>query len=127
MRITLLLAGVCGLLAVAAGTVGAHALEGAPPDAITVFGTGQRYHMYHALAILGCGWLFSAGRARLVSAAVTCFAAGILLFSGSLYTLALTGREWLGMITPFGGMLFLVGWALLIAAAFAQRGHHMDG
>ncbi|MFW6060526.1 MAG: DUF423 domain-containing protein [Phycisphaeraceae bacterium] len=124
MRITLLLAGVFGLLAVTAGTIRAHVLEGGHPDAIDLFNTGQRYHMYHALAILGCGWLFRHGGGKLAGAAVACFALGIVLFAGSLYALALTGRGWLGAITPFGGTLFLLGWALLIIAALTNRKHH---
>lgn len=127
MRMTLLLAGTLGLLAVVAGTVGAHVLEGQPPDAMRVFEIGQRYHMFHALAILGCGWLFrsplNGPRRRLPLAAITCFALGVVLFSGSLYALALTRQEAWGVVTPFGGTLFLVGWALLILAAFTRPDH----
>ena len=84
---------------------------------LTVFETGVRYQMYHALAILvtavGLGFV----DARLLRLSGWLFAVGIVLFSGSLYGLALTGATRLGMITPLGGLAFLAGWALLIVAA----------
>lgn len=104
MRLWLALAAVNGALAVAAGAFGAHGLEAVlTPDMRAVFETGARYHMYHALAmglaaISGARW------------APGLFLAGILLFSGSLYVLALSGMTWVGMITPLGGVLFLAGW-----------------
>jgi uncharacterized membrane protein YgdD (TMEM256/DUF423 family) len=114
----------CGfaLLAVAAGAFGAHALRGRlDPAALGVFETAARYQMYHALALLGVALLLPALRsgAGLARAAGYCFAAGIVLFSGSLYALALSGVRVLGAITPLGGVAFLAGWALL---ALAGRG-----
>jgi uncharacterized membrane protein YgdD (TMEM256/DUF423 family) len=86
---------------------------------LAVFETGVRYQMYHAFAVL----IVAASAARfdgwMVRAAGWSFAAGIVLFSGSLYALALTGASKLGMITPIGGLAFLVGWALLIVLAIA--------
>lgn len=121
-RTIVLLAGVLGLLAVIAGTFGAHGLEGRITDhQLEIFDIAQRYHMYHALAILGCAWLGTRGAPRRVMTAVGCFALGIVFFSGSLYTLALTGLDGLGMIAPIGGSLFIAGWTLLIAAAFASN------
>jgi uncharacterized membrane protein YgdD (TMEM256/DUF423 family) len=97
-------------LSVACGAFGAHALKRRlDADRLAVFETGARYHMYHALALLGVGWLASTrgGAADLVGAL---FLAGIALFSGSLYALALSGVRKLGAITPLGGLCFLLGW-----------------
>lgn len=120
-RRTLVLAGVFGLLAVVAGTFGAHVLEGrVTGHQLDIFDTAQRYHMYHALALLGCAVLAGRVPSKRLEAAVSCFTSGIVLFAGSLYALALTGLDWLGMIAPVGGTLLIVGWALLIAAAFGR-------
>ncbi|HEX2095122.1 MAG TPA: DUF423 domain-containing protein [Longimicrobiaceae bacterium] len=103
---------VFAFLAVAAGAFGAHALRSRiAPDLLGVFETGARYQMYHALALLAVAWAVE----RWPGAGVAgwAFVAGIVLFSGSLYLLALTGVRWLGAITPLGGVAFLAGWALL--------------
>ncbi|MCW5772322.1 MAG: DUF423 domain-containing protein [Rhodospirillaceae bacterium] len=114
MKIWLAVAAVNGLLAVAAGAFGAHMLQGKlDAQALQVFETGARYHMYHALAI----GLAALAPARLAS---ILFLAGIVLFSGSLYLLALTGTKWLGAVTPFGGVAFLGGWAALAWAALRR-------
>ena len=117
-RLWLALAGAYGLLAVAFGAFGAHALKtrlGA--EAMTVYRTGVEYHFWHTLALLGVG-LWAAQRPRpALDVAGACFAAGVLLFSGSLYALALTGVRAFGAVTPLGGLLFLAGWAALIWAA----------
>src|SRR6185436_9198383 len=107
-----------GFVGVGLGAFGAHALRGRlSPDMLAVFETGVRYQMYHAFAVL----VVAAAAARfdgwLVRAAGWAFTLGIVLFSGSLYALALTGATKLGIITPLGGLAFLVGWALLIALA----------
>src|SRR5437868_13237812 len=120
---TFLLAGaVAGLIAVAFGAFGAHGLRGRlTPDMLAVFETGVRYHMYHALALLLVGALMSrdvAHAGRAIVAAGWLFVAGIVLFSGSLYLLAVTGVTVLGAITPIGGVAFLAGWALLAYSAF---------
>lgn len=116
----LLVGALTGLLAVAFGAFGAHGLRGRlSPEMLAVFETGVRYHMYHALAILLVAAMI--GRidgGRLLPAAGWCFAAGIAIFSGSLYALAVTGVTVLGAITPIGGLAFLAGWACLIIAAF---------
>ena len=105
------------LLAVAMGAFGAHALKDAlTPEMKAVFETGARYHAYHALGILAAAWIGSQNGGRLPAAAAACFTAGIVLFSGSLYALSLTGQKKLGMITPIGGVLFLAGWGLLAFA-----------
>lgn len=137
MKTWLFLAGVNGFLAVAAGAFAAHGLErrlGA--DALGWIETAARYHLIHALALLAVAWLASletmrpvlalAGQeglrsALLGSVAGWAFLAGILLFCGSLYTMALTGQRALGIVTPFGGLAFLIGWAALAGLALAQR------
>lgn len=106
-----------GCLAVAAGAFGAHALRARlAPEMLDVFQTGVTYEMYHALALVGIGILlarFSTGGSVWLSAAGWLFIAGSILFSGSLYLLALTGTLWLGAITPLGGVAFLLGWLAL--------------
>src|SRR3954463_13030943 len=97
-------------LAVAAGAFGAHGLKARiSADMLAVFETGARYHMYHALGLLAVAWL-SATRGVSANVAGACMLAGIVLFSGSLYALALSGVRALGAITPLGGLAFLVGW-----------------
>lgn len=109
-----------GFVGVGLGAFGAHGLRGRlSPEMLTVFETGVRYHLYHALAILVTGAAmarFDGGRA--ITAAGWCFTAGIFIFSGSLYALALTGVTMLGAITPIGGLAFLAGWLFLAVAAF---------
>ena len=118
MNVWLLVAAINGFLAVAAGAFAAHGLQGRlDAHALSVFETGARYQMYHALAI-GLAAFAARGQASpAANAAAIFFLAGILLFSGSLYALALTGMRGLGIITPFGGLSFLVGWAALAWAA----------
>jgi len=112
------LGAISALLAVAAGAFGAHALRTRlVPDMHTVFETGARYHMYHALALLATAWAFTRWPGGPVVAAGWLFVAGTVLFSGSLYLLALTGHRWLGAITPLGGLAFIAGWAALAWAA----------
>ena len=101
-------------LAVAAGAFGAHGLEDSvSPDRLETFHTAVTYQMYHALALLVVGWAAAQGWGGLLHGAGYCFIAGILIFSGSLYVLVLTDTGWLGAITPFGGVAFIVGWGLL--------------
>jgi uncharacterized membrane protein YgdD (TMEM256/DUF423 family) len=110
------------LVAVAAGAFGAHALRARlAPDLLAVFETGARYQMYHALALLAVAWLAAARPgANAVVWAGGLFLLGTVVFSGSLYTLALTGQRWLGAITPLGGVAFLAGWACLAWAALSR-------
>jgi uncharacterized membrane protein YgdD (TMEM256/DUF423 family) len=117
-RTFLLIAALAGLLSVAFGAFGAHALRSRlSPDMLAVFETGVRYQMYHALAIFAVGLLLARMDGWLIRTAAWCFTAGIVLFSGSLYALALSGVSALGAITPIGGILFLAGWACLVIAA----------
>jgi uncharacterized membrane protein YgdD (TMEM256/DUF423 family) len=105
---------VGGFLGVALGAFGAHALEARlSPDMLAVFETGARYHMYHVLALMAAAWLWSRWPSRIFATAGWLFVAGILVFSGSLYLLALTGVRALGAVTPLGGLAFLAGWLCL--------------
>jgi len=117
-RTFLLLGALAGATGVALGAFGAHGLRSRlSPEMLAVFETGVRYHLYHALALLATVPIM--GRlegSRLVIAAGWLFVAGIVLFSGSLYLLALTGITMLGAITPLGGVAFLCAWACLAVA-----------
>ena len=114
----LLLGAVAAFLAVAIGAFGAHGLRGRlSPEMIAVFQTGVQYHMYHALALILVSGIMGRMSGWLIQSAGWCFAAGIVLFSGSLYALAITGATILGAITPIGGLFFLAGWACLAFAA----------
>ena len=105
-------------LAVGLGAFAAHGLRArVSPEALQTFETGARYHMYHALALLAVAWAVTRWPGSAVTAAGWLFIAGTLLFSGSLYLLALTGERWLGAITPLGGLAFLAGWLCLLRGA----------
>ena len=112
-----------GLTGVAAGAFGAHALRARlPADLLAVFETGARYQMVHALALLAVALIAARAPSGAASAAGWLFAAGIVVFSGSLYALALTGVRGLGAVTPLGGLCFLAGWAALALAGRALAG-----
>ena len=109
-------------IAVAFGAFGAHALRMmVTPEMLAVFETGVRYQMYHALALVAIGLGFARLQGRTAAAAAWLFVAGTVLFSGSLYTLTLTGTRWWGAVTPLGGVAFLAGWALLLASRVGDR------
>ena len=116
----LLIGAVLGFLGVAFGAFGAHALRSRlSADMLAVFETAVRYQMYHVFAILiVAAAIGHIGNARMLVISGWCFTAGVVLFSGSLYALALTGTGVLVVITPFGGLLFLAGWASLAIFAF---------
>ncbi len=116
-RTFLLIGSLAGFTAVALGAFGAHALRGRlTPDMLAVFETGVRYQMYHALAVIATGLMAARMDKWLIVMAGWLFTAGIVLFSGSLYAIALTGATGLGAITPIGGVLLLLGWACLALA-----------
>jgi uncharacterized membrane protein YgdD (TMEM256/DUF423 family) len=118
-RTFLLIGALAGLIGVAFGAFGAHSLrDRLSPEMLAIFETAARYQMYHALALLATAILAAQPGGRLFTTAGWCFTAGILLFSGSLYALSLTGTTTFGAITPLGGVAFLAGWACLVIAAF---------
>jgi uncharacterized membrane protein YgdD (TMEM256/DUF423 family) len=106
-------------LGVAAGAFGAHGLrEHLTADALNTYETASRYHLIHALALLAVAFAASRWGGGLTTAAGWLLVAGIVLFSGSLYLLAISGVRWLGAVAPFGGVAFLAGWACLVLAAW---------
>jgi len=114
LRVFLLLAAVAGFFGVALGAFAAHGLKGQlSAEYLAVFQTGVHYQLVHALALFGVALLAERLPGRLLKAAGSLFALGILLFSGSLYALTLSGLSKLGMITPLGGVSFLAGWLCL--------------
>ncbi|WP_072622853.1 DUF423 domain-containing protein [Spirulina major] len=124
VRVFLAIAAILGGLSVMGGAFGAHALNDQFSEkALAIFETGIKYQMYHALALLlvalllgraeaGQGWLTVTGWA---------FVAGVVVFSGSLYALSFSGINWLGAITPLGGVGLMIGWGCLAVAAFQYR------
>ncbi len=119
LRVFLMLAAFFGFTGVALGAFAAHGLKDRLSEQyLAIFHTGVTYQLVHALALFGVALLASQLQSRLVVWAGMCFALGIVLFSGSLYVLTLTGISKLGMITPIGGLGFLAGWLCLGLAAW---------
>ncbi len=118
----LLMGSLNGLLAVAAGAFGAHALEGRVlPQELAAFRTAASYQIYHALALLAVAWRSETEPvARPVALAGWAFVAGIALFSGSLYVLGASGSRALVLLTPLGGLCFMAGWAALAWSAIIR-------
>jgi uncharacterized membrane protein YgdD (TMEM256/DUF423 family) len=113
-RVFMVSGALSAFVAVAAGAFGAHALRARlGPELLAVFETAARYQMYHALALIAVAWAISRWGTPPLRAAGWLFLTGTILFSGSLYLLALTGVRGLGAVTPFGGLCFLAGWLLL--------------
>ncbi len=122
-RTFLLLGALAAFIGVALGAFGAHGLRNRlSAEMLAVFETGVRYQMYHALAILIVALAAARLDGWLIRAAGWLFTGGIVLFSGSLYALALSGITVLGAVTPLGGLAFLAGWACLAIAALALAG-----
>jgi uncharacterized membrane protein YgdD (TMEM256/DUF423 family) len=118
-RLFFILGSIAGLLAVSLGAFGAHALRnGLQGDLEATYQTAVRYHLIHALALLAVAWAATQWPSSLIPIAGYAFIAGLILFSGSLYALSLTGIRFLGAITPFGGIAFILGWALLGIGAY---------
>ncbi len=115
--------GISGLIAVAAGAFGAHGLrDSLSPEQMTWFELASRYQLIHALALAVAGMLTDTAKSRRAASwAGWAFAIGTLVFSGSLYAMALSGVRWLGAITPIGGVSLLLGWALLAWAGVRRR------
>jgi len=118
-RLFLILGAVTAGLGVALGAFGAHGLTGrVTPERLEVFKAAVQYHLIHALALLAVSWVATQWPGWAVQASGYLFLVGIVLFSGSLYLLVLTDTSWLGAITPFGGVAFIVGWGLLAWGVF---------
>lgn len=123
MKLWLSVAAFSGFLAVALGAFGAHGLASrATPEELNAFEIGARYQMYHALALLAVAWLATRGDSALVTTAGWAFVVGTLLFSGSLYVLGLTGSRALVLVTPMGGVVFMLGWICLFVRALKLPG-----
>ena len=119
LRVFLMLAAFFGFTGVALGAFAAHGLKGRLSEQyLAIFHTGVTYQLVHTLAIIGVALLATQLQSRLVTWAGICFTLGIVLFSGSLYLLTMTGISKLGIITPFGGLAFLAGWLCLGLAAW---------
>lgn len=117
-RLWLALGAVNAFLSVALGAFAAHGLRArVSPDLVVVFETGARYQMYHALGLLAVGLLSLHRPSGLLHASGWAMLGGIVIFSGSLYALTLSGVRALGAITPLGGLAFLLGWALFLIAS----------
>ena len=118
------LAVISGALAVGLGAFGAHSLEALliQNGRLDTFQTAVNYHFYHTLALLGIGVLASVKPDwKGISFAAWSMVLGILIFSGSLYVLSLTGITWLGAITPLGGLAFILGWSSLVYLSFKNK------
>lgn len=127
-RVFLILSGIYGFLAVALGAFGAHGLQSffeRVEDGATRAGwweTATQYHLAHAVALGVAAWAASRAPGTVSTVAGWSFALGVLLFSGSLYVMTLTGARWLGMVTPFGGLAMMIGWAALAIAGWRALG-----
>lgn len=118
-RTMVLTAAVLGLVGVALGAFGAHALQERLAEGdLAIFETAVRYQLVHAVALLALAGLD--GRGYATALAGWSFTAGVLIFSGSLYLLVLTGQRWMGAITPIGGLALLVGWGALAWSALRR-------
>ena len=121
-RAWLIVAAAYGLLAVALGAFGAHGLRAKlAPEMMAVYRTAVEYQFYHALALLAVALLALRAASPWLSVAGYAFSVGVILFSGSLYLLAVTGTRWLGAITPLGGVALLLGWFALLVYAWQAR------
>jgi uncharacterized membrane protein YgdD (TMEM256/DUF423 family) len=117
-KVFALMGSIFAFLSVATGAFGAHALtQRVDGRMLEIWETAARYQMYHALALFVVAWLVSQTQATSAVVAGWAFAAGIVVFSGSLYVMVLSGHKWLGAITPIGGVAMLVGWFCCVLAA----------
>jgi uncharacterized membrane protein YgdD (TMEM256/DUF423 family) len=116
-KLFLTLGSISGALAVIIGAFGAHGLKDKLcAEMLSIYQTGVEYHFYHTFVLLGIGLLALHYESKLLIISGGSMAIGILLFSGSLYALSISGIKVLGAITPLGGLFFIIGWILLAAA-----------
>ena len=116
------LGAIFGALGVGLGAFGAHGLKGRVEDSsIAIWQTAASYQMWHALALIAVAWVISQGPSTAAKVSGIAFTIGVLIFSGSLYILVLSGQKWLGAITPLGGLALIVGWVSLALALWPQR------
>ncbi|MYC07993.1 MAG: DUF423 domain-containing protein [Chloroflexi bacterium] len=121
-RTIIAIAAIFGLLAVIAGAAGTHALRDTfDADALRTFETAARFQMYHALALLAAGLLALRWQTRALTISAALFTLGTILFSGSLYILALSGIGIFGAVAPVGGLCLMAGWASLIVATLRPK------
>jgi len=114
VKLFFVLGSVFAALGVTLGAFGAHGLRTMlSPEDLATFEVGVLYQMYHAFGLFVVAWASTQWEATTVPAAGWAFVVGIVVFSGSLYTLVMTGQRWLGAVTPIGGVAFIIGWALL--------------
>lgn len=114
MKTVLSVAVISGLFAVALGAFGAHGLKAIiSPEMLEVYKTGVQYQFYHTFALLAVGILMNFNQSKALKWSAYLFMTGIILFSGSLYVLAISGIKVLGIITPFGGITWIAAWILL--------------
>ena len=122
-KIFVMLGAIFGAMSVGMGAFGAHGLRSRvvdgslEPRLLEVWETAAQYQMYHALEFLFVAWLATQGDSTATSVSGWAFVVGVAVFSGSLYTMTLTGLRWLGAITPIGGVAFIVGWIALAVAS----------
>ena len=115
LKVFILLGSLSALVGVALGAFAAHALKDKlSPELFNVFEVGVRYQMYHAFGMFVVAWMTTQLPGANIPVAGWLFLGGTVIFSGSLYLLSLTGLKWLGVLTPFGGLCFLAGWAWLV-------------
>jgi uncharacterized membrane protein YgdD (TMEM256/DUF423 family) len=116
-RLFFALGAISAFIAVGAGAFGAHGLKHRlTPEMLAVFDVAVRYQIYHAFALIACAWAVTRWPGPLVKAGGWLFVVGTVVFSGSLYALALSGMRGLGAVTPLGGLAFLAGWLCLAIA-----------
>ena len=125
IKLTLIFSAISGMLSVGLGAFGAHALKGKLEASghLSTYQTAVQYQFYHTLALLGVGLLaLTLPESPLLKSSGWLFTVGLVVFSGSLYVLSLTGLRWLGAVTPLGGLAFIAGWVCLAAAAWKSLG-----
>lgn len=121
-RLAWILGAVLGLIGVAAGAFGAHALaDRLSPERLDTYQLATRYQLFHAIVLTAIGLAGERLTGRMAQVVVLSFLGGVIVFSGSLYALVLSGRGFWGAVTPFGGVLLLVGWASLFIAGVRSQ------